>query len=350
MSNYAASVLVNGQSIVTAKNQAPEQRRKLPTVFELALKNQEYSIPNAQELRTSPLRTVDISYFTNVAAGVGTTKAYNHTGTYGDSGKVNLVYVSHVETFSLPRKLAYNSLLTYQNMFNNLYEMKWKNLRTRHDDSALSFLYTNRCQFSAATMNPLIASANPGTWDEGTFALGIDQTNKNLFMQRVQSFMQARNHPGEIDVIADLQKSADFMNMMQQGGGNAVNQAWQFAGTTIATTQSAIDTSYSNGAVFVLPKGLFSGMCWNEGLNRKGVNEDAGGSVGTLGTTADPFGSGAIADISMYTQRADTSANATGGSTQDIQDQWELTLTVAYALPPLSTALDSVVHEIGQTA
>ena len=62
MANYATSVLAKGQAVVTAKNNAPEQRRKMPTVLELALKNQEYSIPNAVELRKSDLRPVDIFY------------------------------------------------------------------------------------------------------------------------------------------------------------------------------------------------------------------------------------------------------------------------------------------------
>jgi hypothetical protein len=99
-----------------------------------------------------------------------------------------------------------------------------------------------------------------------------------------------------------------------------------------------------------MPKGSFAGLYWNEALNKEGVTEDMGGNVGILGTQSDPFGSGAVADISMYTQRADTSANTSGGSTQDIVDQWEISLTVGYVLPPLSTANDSVVMEIAQSA
>lgn len=350
MANYATAVLAKGQAVVTAKNQAPEQRRKVPTVFELAIKNQEYSIPNAQELRVSPLRPVEVNYFTNVAPGVGTAKAYNHSGTYGDSGKVELVYATHVETFSIPRKLAFNSILQYQEIFNNLYGMKWKNLRDRHDNSALAFLIANRMQLDATTVNAQIASANPGTYNGTEFALEVSQADKALFMQRVVSYLAARNFNGDLDVISDLQLAAAFNYVAQQGGGNFSNLAYQLESTTIATTNAVIDANYNLGAVLALPKGLFSGLNWNEGLNKKGVNEDTGGPVGTLGTAQDPYGSGAIADLSMYTQRADTSSNGTGGSTQDIVDQWELALTIGYALPPLSTANDSVVHLVGQSS
>ena len=348
MSNYASAVLATGQAKVTAKNQIPEQRHKTPTVFELALKNQEYSIPNAQELRKSPLRPVDINYFTSVTPGSATTKAYNHSGTYGDSGKVNLVYVSHVETFGIPKKIAANSIFEYQNIFDNLYEQKWKNLRTRHDNSALSFLHANRVQLLGAVMNPRLASAAPGTWNATNFALEIASGNANLFIQKVKTAMAASLYSGELDIVSDLQLAAAFDYASQQGAGNSANTAFQFAGTNIAVTQDQIDSAYAKGAVYALPKGMLSGLNWNEQLNRIGLNDDQGGAIGVLGTIADPFGSGAVADISQYTQRADTSANTYGGSTQDFVDQWEITMTVGYALPPLSLAGDSVVMEIAQ--
>lgn len=350
MSDYATAVLAKGQALITKKYQEPEQRRKMPTVFELALKNQDYSIPDAQVLRTSPLRPVDVNFFTNVVPGTATAKAYNHTGTYGDSGKVNLVYVSMVETMSIPRKIGDNNFNSYQAIFNNLYEMKWKNLRDRHDNAALAFLYANRCQLGAGAIAPSLASANAGTWNPGTFALEISQADKQLFIQRVKSAMSSRYFAGDLDIIADLQLGAGFDYASQQGAGNFANIQYQFAGTTIAVTQAIVDPAYALGAVLALPKGMYAGLNWNEALNRRGVDAGTSDSIGILGTIKDPLGSGAIADLSMYTQRADTSANTTGGSTQDIVDQWELTLTIGYALPPLSAASDSVVMEFGQSA
>ncbi len=347
MANYALSVLAKGQAVVTAKNQAPEQRRKVPTVMELALKNQQYSIPNAVDLRKSDLRPVEIYYQKNVAAGAATTKAIAHTGGFGDSGKVELTYVTHIETLSLPRKIAQNNIITYQEMFNNLYEMKWKNLRTRHDNSALAFLLANRMQLAAATVNPQIASAAPGTWNDTNFALEVDATKASRFAQKAKSFMAARYYTGPYDVVADLQLADEFEFASQQGAGNSVNTSWQFANMNISRTQDVVSSSYANGAMLILPATMFAGMYWNDALNKSGVNAGEN-EVGTLGTKADPFGSGAVADISMYTGRADTSANTTGGSTQDIVDQWEIALTIAYALPPLATSGESVVSLIAQ--
>lgn len=350
MANYATSVLAKGQAIVTQRNQAPEQRRKIPTVMELALKNQEYSIPNAPELRKSDLRPVEIYYQTKVAQQSTTTKAYNHTGGFGDSGKTELVYITHVETLSLPRKIAQNNILTYQTMFNNLYEEKWRNIRNRHDTSALAFLLANRMQLAAAVVNPQIASANPGTWNDTLFALEIDQTKKSRFIQMVKSFMAARYFTGDYDIVSDLQSAAEFEFQMNQGAGNQANTSFQFGNAAIATTQDAISTDYALGAVLAMPRRSFAGMYWNDALNKSGSVNSGENEVGVMGTQKDPFGSGAVADISFYTKRADTSGNGTGGSPQDVVDQYEIALTIAYALPPLSLTGDSVVHLIGQAS
>lgn len=355
MADYAASVLAKGQTVVTQKYQTPEQRRKIPTVMELALKNQKISIPNAQDLRLSPLRIVDVNFLTNIAAGSATAKVAAHTGTYGDSSKINVVYVTHVETMSLPRKLAYNNIHSYQDLFNNLFEMKWKNLRTRHDSSALAFLLANRCQLASSAINPQIASAGfsdtstIGSWDGTNFAGVITAAEKARFIQWAKAFMASRLYTGPYDIVSDLQLAAQFEYQLNQGQGNAANTSFQFGDAAIAATQDAVSSFYPQGSALVMPQGTLAGLTWNEGLNKAGVNAGQN-SVGSLGTVADPLGSGAIADISMYTARADTSANTTGGSTQDIVDQWELALTIGYVTPPLSTASDSVIHLFGQSA
>lgn len=347
MANYAASILAKGQAKVTAKYQTPEQRRQMPTVMELALKNQSISIPDAQALRVSPLRTVDVNYLTNITAGSATAKAAVHTGTYGDSGAINVVYVQHVETLSMPKKIAANSIYNEEELFANRLEMACKNLRTRHDNSALAFLLANRAQLTAAVMNPQIASANPGTWNETNFALEIAQQDKNLFIQRIKAMMAARFYTGAYDIVADLQLAQGFEYQMNQGSGNFANTSFQFGDAGIATTQVQVSSAYPFGSALIMPQGTLAGLVWNEQLNVKGF--DSGQTTtGKLGTMLDPLGSGAIMDVSFYTARADTSSNTSGGSTQDLVDQWELTLTVGYVAPPLSTASDSVIHLTGQ--
>lgn len=349
MANLALSILNTGQAKIAAKYQAPEQRRKVPTVMGLALQNQDYSLPDAATLRTSPLRPVQIYFKKDIAAGVGTTKSYNHSGTFGDSGYVTITYVSHVEVMGVPLKIGANNVYTYQDVFTNDLEMKCKNLVDRQDNSALAFLYANRMQLSAATMNPLLQSAGLTGWNETTYALEIPDSQKTLFIQKVKDAMFARNYRGELDIVADIQMGSNFANYMNQGAGNQSNLGWQFDGVNIARSAAVLDTNYSSGSVFAMQKGMLAGLNWNEMLNRTGLpNPDMGGSIGMVGTMADPTGTGAIFDVSMYTQRADTSANTTGGSTQDFVLQTEITSTIGYVTAPLSLASDSPIMEIVQ--
>lgn len=347
MSNFAASIWAKGQAKATEKFQEPEQRRKIPTVMGLALQNQEFSIPNAQELRKSPLRPVEIYFRKNILPGAGTTKSYNHTGTFGDTGLVTVTYVSHVEPIGVPLKIGANNTYSYEEVLADAIGMAWKNLRTRQDDSAIAFVYANRNQLTAAVMNAALQSAGLQSWNDTTKALEIPDSKKLLFIENVKNAMLALNYPGELDIIADIQSASSFMTYMNQGAGNQFNTGWQFEGINIARSQSVLDSNYSTGSVFALPKGLLAGLNWNEQLNKIGLPiPNMGGSIGNVGTSADPYGSGAIADVSYYMQRADTSANTSGGSTQDFVFQAELTLTIGYVTAPLSIASDSPIVEV----
>jgi hypothetical protein len=351
MSDYALSVLVNGQAIVKKRNNIAEQRRPMPTIMELALRNQEFSDPNAQDLRTSPLRPVDVMYFKDVAAGSATGKTYNHTGTYGDSGKVNVTYVTCVETLGLPIKMGANNFLRHSQIFANLLEMKIKNLRTRQDAAALAALIAGKNQLLASTMDGRLASSGL-TWDDTTKSIGIEATDKSLFIAKMKSAMSALQlnyMADEYDVICDLQTGVTIENYMNQGAGNQNNTSWQFAGCNFTRTQRVIDSAYPGGATLWMPKGSMYGLNWNEQANKIGLDSDMrGASIGDIGTMADPMGSGAIFDVSFYSQRADTSADTTGGSPQDFVLQMEITSTIGYVYPPLSLANDSVIIEGGQ--
>lgn len=350
MANYAASILAKGQAKISSKFQAPELRAQRATVLGLALQNQSISIPNAQDLRTSPLRPVDVYFHTNIAPGSATAKAAAHTGTIGDTALINVSYVQTVETFSVPLKIGANNVFSYQEQFNDLYEQKWRNLRTRQDNAALAYLYAHRCQLAAATVNARAASANAGSFNGTNFALEIDNSNSKLFMQYAKSFLNAQYYTGPYDMVSDLQIARGFEYEKNQGSSNANNFAFQFGDVDVYQTQNVIDPAYTLGSTLMMPKGTFAGLNWNEQANRVGWGTTGNDALGMLGTTADPMGTGAIADISMYSQRADTSANATGGSTQDILLQVELTLTVGYVTPPLSLSGDSAVFEIAQSS
>jgi len=346
MSLYATSALAKAQVKATQLWNNPETRAKTPSVMALAIKNAPIAIPSPEIERVHQLRTVDINFFAKTAAGSTTAKAAYHEGNVGDSAKQNLTYVTIVEKFSLRYKLADNNVFSYEQMFMNQYEQAWKNAMARQDSAALAALIAARCQLTAANLATPIAASGAGTWSDVTKALEIAAADDKVRLQKAESFMKARQFGQMYDVVADLRTMADLTDLLNQGAGNNQNTQFQFGNSQLVPTQDIISSDY-NGSFLILPKASFAGIVWNDKQNLKGVN--VGGKEGLLTTALDPFGYGVRADLSVYTHRADTytDGDTTSGSTQDFIDQYELTVTVAYATAPLSTASDGVAHLVG---
>ena len=348
MSLYATSVLAKAQVKGDKAWSSPETRAKQPTVMAMAIKNATTAISAAEIARVHENRVVDINFFSKIAAGSGTAKSAYHTGSVGDSAKQNLVYVTTVEKFSVPYKLADNNVFGYEEIFMNQWNQAWQNALARQDSAALTYLVTNRCKLTAANLATPIAASGAGTWNDTKKALEITAANKNLRIQKAQSFLKARYFNGFYDAVVDLQTAAELEFALNQGAGNNQNTAFQFGQTSFVPTPEIITAEYAAGGMIIMPKGTFAGIVWNDKQNLKGVN--VGGREGLLTTAVDPFGYGVRADVSVYTERTDSSADTNGGSTQDFKDEVEITLTVAYAVAPLTTANDGVAHLVGITA
>lgn len=343
MANYQASALAKAQAKVTQKWGAPEKRSITPSLVGLALQNMDIAIPKAEQLRVHENRVVDINYFTKIAAGNTTAKAAAHTGTKGDSAKVNLTYVTHVEKFSVNAKLANNNIFAYEEILQNQIEQAWNNLFARHNASAVAFLENNRLQLAAASVADAIAASGAGYWNDTNKTVEIAAANEATRLQLAEQFIMARYMTGMYDCVADLQTWGRFKFLMNQGAGNNQNLAGQFGNSSIVPSQAILTSNYSAGAFYLMPKGGFAGVVWNDKLNKDNTKYDA--TTGLFTTMADPFGYGAVADVSVYSGRVDSSADTVGGSTQDVKDEYEMTLTIAYAAAPLSTANDSVITQ-----
>jgi hypothetical protein len=345
---YVLSALAKAQVKASQQFGASETRAVTPAVMGLALQNAAISIPAAEQARVHEKRVVDITFFSKKAAGSGTAKSITPTGTKGSSNKVNLVYVTHVESFSVNAKLADNNVYSEQEIFQNEYAQAWQALLQRHNQSAVDYIHANRCQLSAANLATPIATSGAGTWNETNFALEIPVANEKRRLQKAEAFMKARYFDAQFDVIADLATNADLQYLVNQGAGNAQNTAFQFGNSMITPSQVPLNTAYDLGSMIILPKGGFAGICWNDQMNLR--NTDKGLAVGMFTTVTDPFGYGCKADLMIKSALVDSSADTVSGSTQDIIDTYEMSLTIAYVLNPLTYTGDAVAHEVAIVA
>lgn len=339
MANYTASALLAAQAKFIPKFNEPEIRRKQNPALMLAMKNLNVCIPGHQELRKKDTRPVKAYTLKARAASGSVAKAHNHSGTKADSAETTLAWVQFVEPFKVIRKAGQSNMFDYAAQLQHELTESAKNIHSRAGTAALAYLQSNRTQLAAPS------TGGAGTWDAANFALLVDANEKNNFFQNASSFMRKQNYRGMFDVLADSKQYRLSQYIANQGGGNATNLGWQLSDMNILETTEDIDENFTDGCALIMPEGYFAGMPWNDPLNLKGKG-DFDSYLGGYGVIQDPLGSGLLLDFHAYTDRLDGSA--VGGSVQDEVLEGEVTLTIGWALPPISTASESVVYEIAQ--
>jgi uncharacterized protein YbjQ (UPF0145 family) len=343
VANFASSVLVNAQTVLATKFNEAELRRKQRPVLNLAVKNSAYCLPDYETLRKAEARTVEVKYLVQRAAGAATAKAALHTGTKADSGTLNLSWSTFVEKFYTSRKQAQNNVIAFERMFQHDLDQAIQNLKDRAETAGLAAVVSNRTQLNLTGATGLAASQ--GTWDNVNKGITVAAGNASYFAQTIKQAMMFRKYRGRFDVIADLIQNSAFEKVQNQGAGNSSNTGFQFGDLNIAPTIETILGAFTLGSALVMPEGSFGGLVWNDPENRK--SKDSGdNNVGTLTTMADPYGSDISFDVSHYSVRRDESAS--GGHAQDIVDEWEVSLNIGWAIPPISTATDSAIHLFAQ--
>ena len=201
---------------------------------------------------------------------------------------------------------------------------------------------------SAANMASALGVSGAGVWNETNFALEIPTASEKRRLQKAEAFMKARLFDGQYDVIADLATEADLKYLQAQGTANGVNTSFQFGQSLITPSQVTLNSAYDLGSMIIMPKGGFAGICWNDQMNLR--NTDKGLAVGMFTTVSDPFGYGCKADLFIRSAAYDSSGDTVSGSTQDLLDTYEMSLTIAYVLNPLTANGDSVAHEVAIVA
>lgn len=340
MANYTASALLAAQAKFIPTFESPEVRRKQDPALMLALKNMEVTIPSHQELRKKDDRAVKAYIKTKRAASATTAKAHNHTGTKADSKEVTLAWVKFIEPFTIYLKQGQSNIFNYAEQLAHEMAESARNIHSRAGTAALAYLQSNRCQLAAPS------TGNSGTWNAANFALEVDAVDKDRFLQNMASFMRVQSFRGQYDAILDAEQYRKMQFILNQGTANNQNLAWQAADfATIAETTEVIDATYTNGSGLIMPANSFAGLPWNDLVNRTGKG-DYDSVLGGYGMVADPLGSGVNFDFHAYTTRADGSSQ--GGGVQDEVLEAEMSLTIGWVLPPLSTADESVVYEVAQ--
>lgn len=338
MANYAASVLAEAKLILKDRFASPEKRLKSPGVFAAFRKNTDIAVPNVGDLRTSVNRA-EKAYFANRTkrANFGG-RAHNHTGAVGDSTEVALTWAQYGDVFQTGLKRSENNLMNDAMLLANELENAFKNIHEAIDTAALTYLGTNKSTVNVATKN--------GVFDAVNDVFEIDSDTVERALQFAKSMMRQNYHKGMFEAILDPVFFAQAEHYLNQGAGNSQNLVYQGNGVSIWEAIGLNDANYPLGSGYMIPEGTIAAIDWIPQKNRDGWG-DYESFNGGYGTIQDPI-TGITMAVHGYSTRADNSA--TGGDAQDVNTEWEISVDISMNHAPLTTANETVIHEIGLIA
>lgn len=336
MANYAASVLAEAQLKFSERMSAPEMRLKNAGVIGAFMKSSDIALPNLGDLRTKEERP-EHAYFKNRSKRAAiTSRTHNHTGTVSDSTQVILGWDTYGDKFQTSLKRSDNNVFADAEILSHEIENALNNIYEAMDADALAYLGTNKTAVNAATKG--------GVFDATADIFEIANGDINKFIQIVKSMLKQNFYsPIGADLILDsnLYMQAEFL--AAQNAGNATNWGYQFSGVNLMESVLLDDVSYADGAGFAVAPGTIAMVDWIPSQNRAGEG-DMDSYVGGFGTFVDPR-TGLTLALHSYKDRADTSA--AGGDTQDVVQEWEMTVDISYNKAPLTAAGETTIFGVG---
>jgi hypothetical protein len=342
MADLVSSNLLAFQSRISDRYAAKELREQQNPILATALGYSNFIVDDPMAVKESERRSVYAYYIKRKAATNGTARAYNHTGTQGDSVQVALSWSTFSETFGINLTAGLDNVFKNQVQFDNQMLQAMRNLRERIGLSFLTSLHASRTQVKNATIKNL-------AWNVTNFAFENASLQSNFFAQNAISILRQHKYYDKIDFITDSVINKQFDFLRAQGAGNSTNYSFQFQDVGAVMEHPLLSTSvvttYANGIALAMPQYSFSAIPWLPSINRKGQG-DMTSYVGGFGTIADPTTPGLTYALHGYSNRVD--ASASNGSAQDVKMEFELSVDISFQIAPLSTANETPIFEIGQ--
>lgn len=340
MANFSTANLLTAQTILNDRYAAPEMRMKPSPAFAMLLGNTNFLTVGAETLKTRDDRPIEAHLLARTKRTPNATRQWNHTGTIDDSQKVTLTWNTKSDPTAISLKLLDKSVLDFNTVLANKLQQCMMNIVESYETATIAYLLAGRTQVSAALKGGASFNGTPN------FAVEITADNKARFYQVLKSVMRQNKYSSQLDVIADSSMFVNAEYQAAQGAGNSNNTAFQFSGMNIRESIELADANYANGVVIAMPAQSVCALPWIPKQNRQGTG-DYTSFVGGYGVVSDPWGLGLTFAVHSYQTRADTSAS--NGDTQDVLQQFELSLDISYNAAPLTGGVsESVIYEMGQ--
>lgn len=317
-----------------------EKRDKNTFLLDMCLEEREFTIPMLDEIRMADTQATEVLYEKQTAFTSGTAKSCNPTGAVGDSGIVTPTWATATAAFEMSVKRHKGNELSYAKALASqlLQAEDWilKNSPASVDAAIAAYLETNRTQVNAAD------GVGQSTWNGIDFKAEFDNADLERFYNYLDSEMALNDYNGEFMEAVNTMWVADWAYIRNQGEGNSTNTAFQLVAPyqwTGFPSKLIAPATGEQSVHYIVPKGGIALIDWNDPANRQ--KEVRNGKEWT--TYASRRYPGLTFDVFLNRDCADTSAS--GGSTQDPVDTYEVAFNYAILHAPLSTANETPIFK-----
>jgi hypothetical protein len=335
MAIFATAALVKAQAKLIGAFQANELRFREPAVHKLFLENSTIMFPDYNELRTREDRTVETNYVTRTSRALGSGRSHNHTGAQGDSALMTPSWSTYHDDFVSTIKEADNKIYSLEEMHMSKLQNVVANFAEGLEAVAAAYLFANRSGVNVATVE--------GTFDavDDTFEI-TESTNGERAVQITKMVMDLNGYKGNYTIVCDSIAWNKFGFQEAQGSSNDTNTSFQFSpnvrfvhDATLAASAAGLVSAYAKGYWICVPDGTIGALPWIPRQNRMGADH---GQVARFGTIMNPIDG---LNYALHTYEEGVDGTGTGGYTQDVKIETEISIDISYVHAPSSTATDS---------
>lgn len=357
--NYYDSTLLGFTGRVDPRFNKPELRELESKVLSVGLDNSKYlmNVDDITSIKETTLRPVYADQFVRKAATNGSSFSAFSTGPQGTSQRTALTWVAFTEPFSMYATTGQDNDMKWQAIWDNEVMQTQRILRERLRIWLMGQLY------AARTSGGNLTTVAGGVWNGATDSYEIN--DQAQFFSKITNIMAQNKYYDKMDVFADANLYPQYQFSVNQGVNNAQNTAYQFDGYTNVFRDTILGNQvaeeYNNGMALVLPENSFAFIPWLPALftNPK-PNRDfshVGEYTGGYGTIEDGMGFGMNTmdgqferltyGIQGWATQADQSAN--NGATNDVTQQFQMGLYVAFQNAVISNANETAIYTFGYT-
>jgi hypothetical protein len=341
MANYVPSALTIYQAKLMQMFQEGALKSTNPEVFKYLLGQSPTIFPEVA--RTREDRTLTAYYLKRAKRALGTGRSDSHTGTQGDSATVTPSWTTYSDVLAISLKQGDNNLYSYDEMFMNDILNSFKNFEEGLESTAASYVFAQRSGINIGKFDAGVKMNHTTDVmeiaDDGNSTLGKFH---NLAPSIAETVMKQNKWSGGKTYICDSVAYTKFRGMAAQGAANSTNLSFQFGSDTYINSLdlyalfSGVKNTYVLGSWLVIPNGTIAALLSIPKQNKQGIQT----SVNKYGTIVNP-----TLGLTLATHEYEARANgtATGGYTQDVRKQVELSLDVAFEHAPLDTANESPI-------